>query len=101
MVFSFCKSKIGWTSCLAVLVLGVALTASGTPSHRVDPKPIIYIDPGHGGHDSGATGAGGTMEKDVVLVLARKMAAELAESHTVILSRKDDYDLQLTRRTET
>jgi N-acetylmuramoyl-L-alanine amidase len=36
------------------------------------PKPIIVIDPGHGGHDSGARKYG-TVEKDVVLSFSLKL----------------------------
>ena len=35
---------------------------------------IIAIDAGHGGQDPGATGHGGTHEKDVVLAIARALA---------------------------
>ena len=33
----------------------------------------IVIDPGHGGDDTGATGAKGTLEKDVALAIARRV----------------------------
>lgn len=35
-------------------------------------KPIVVIDPGHGGPDSGAVGTNGILEKDVVLDIAKQ-----------------------------
>ncbi|MEY3526971.1 MAG: hypothetical protein RI997_1080, partial [Pseudomonadota bacterium] len=39
-------------------------SAAGDP---VDQRPLIVIDPGHGGPDLGATGVTGIFEKDIVL----------------------------------
>ena len=37
------------------------------PQANPDPRPIVVVDPGHGGPDTGAKAAGGEMEKDIVL----------------------------------
>ncbi|KAF1048112.1 N-acetylmuramoyl-L-alanine amidase [Xylophilus sp.] len=50
---------------VAVAPRPVAPTAS-----RTDRIIIVALDPGHGGEDPGATGGGGTHEKDVVLRIA-------------------------------
>ncbi len=42
-------------------------------SPRTDRLIIIALDPGHGGEDPGATGPGGTREKDVVLSIAHRL----------------------------
>ena len=38
-----------------------------------DPRPLIVIDPGHGGVDPGATAPGGTLEKDIVFGFAQRL----------------------------
>ena len=59
----------------------------------------IVLDPGHGGRESGARGADGTTEKAVALELARLIAAELQRDYRVILTRTDDYHVDLDDRT--
>ncbi len=60
---------------------------------------VIVLDPGHGGKDAGATGAGGTREKDVVLDVARTLRGYLVQSgFTVHLTREGDRYLSLGAR---
>ena len=61
----------------------------------------IVLDPGHGGKDPGAIGAGGIAEKDIVLSVARKLARKLkAELGVqVVLTRHDDRFVPLEERT--
>jgi N-acetylmuramoyl-L-alanine amidase len=61
----------------------------------------IVIDPGHGGKDSGALGGNGGMEKDVVLVIALKLAAKLKEGLgvDVVMTRSTDVFIPLDERT--
>jgi N-acetylmuramoyl-L-alanine amidase len=63
-------------------------------------KPLIVIDPGHGGIDSGARAAKGTMEKNVVLQFSLKLEQLLADSgrFDVALTRTDDSYLTLEQR---
>lgn len=60
----------------------------------------IFIDPGHGGKDSGAIG-NGIKEKDIVLDLALRIEKRLQAYHSVDikLSRNDDTFLSLSERT--
>lgn len=44
--------------------------------YTVDP-PVVMIDPGHGGIDHGCVGAGGTLEDEVNLAIAMRLAEEL------------------------
>jgi len=61
---------------------------------------IVAIDPGHGGHDPGAIGAGGTREKDVVLQIARRLAERVEREPGMrpVLIRTGDYFLPLRER---
>lgn len=55
---------------------------------------VIVVDAGHGGVDSGAIGAGGTLEKDVTLAIALQTAQLLRQSGAqVFLTREGDNDL--------
>jgi len=62
--------------------------------------PVVIIDPGHGGHDPGAAGVGGIIEKDVVLDVARRLAVKLATRLpvSVVLTRLDDSFVPIERR---
>src|SRR5690625_7631647 len=60
----------------------------------------IYIDPGHGGADSGATGHG-LQEKKLTLQIAQKAREELSNYNnvTVKMSRTNDKTVSLQQRT--
>ena len=62
----------------------------------------IVIDAGHGGEDEGAVGASGLKEKDLTLIIARRVKT-LLESRLgvrVLLTREGDLDVPIDRRTE-
>lgn len=62
----------------------------------------IVIDPGHGGRDVGAVGPGNVYEKDVVLSIAKRLAAQIRKDLAgceVILTRSTDKFLTLEERT--
>lgn len=64
-------------------------------------RPLVVIDPGHGGHDPGTmTDGGKTAEKDVVLAVAKAIRDALVKSGRVrvALTREDDRFLPLTGR---
>ena len=57
---------------------------------------VIILDSGHGGVDAGATG-NQIIEKDLNLILTRKLEKELvSRGATVYLTREDDNDLSTT-----
>jgi N-acetylmuramoyl-L-alanine amidase len=83
---------------LALLItFGAAFSVSSLPADEA----LIFLDPGHGGQDTGARGASGLLEKDVVLALAMRIDRNLGSELNVHLSRNDDYGLELFHRTET
>jgi N-acetylmuramoyl-L-alanine amidase len=63
-------------------------------------KPIIVIDPGHGGHDSGAVGPNRVREKDVALAVGLLLAEQLQDVCKVVMTRSTDVFLELPRRAE-
>ena len=63
-------------------------------------KRVVVIDPGHGGVDPGAVGAGGTYEKDVVLAMGLELRRQLEATgrYTVIMTRDADRIVRLRDR---
>lgn len=64
-------------------------------------KPTIVIDPGHGGHDSGATKFG-AIEKDVVLAFSKVLRRQLEATgrYKVMMTRETDVFIPLDDRRE-
>ena len=60
-------------------------------------KYTIVVDPGHGGHDSGARG-NGYNEKDIALQVATKLANNLRQDYNVIMTRNSDFFVPLDTR---
>jgi N-acetylmuramoyl-L-alanine amidase len=77
-------------------------TGGGEPGRGgMQPLRLVVLDAGHGGHDSGATGPSGVMEKDVVLDVTRRVArmVEGGLGVKVVLSRDSDVFVPLRERT--
>lgn len=67
------------------------------PSNRFD---VVVLDAGHGGDDTGARGAKGTLEKDIVLSVTRELSKRLtAAGMRVVLTRDSDVFVPLEERT--
>ncbi|GIV62001.1 MAG: N-acetylmuramoyl-L-alanine amidase [Rhodothermaceae bacterium] len=75
----------------------VELAADARERWRLD---TIVIDPGHGGKDTGAIGARGVREKDLVLAIAKKLGHYLEErlGVRVVYTREDDRFIPLKER---
>ena len=60
-------------------------------------KPLIVIDPGHGGQDPGARGANGAYEKNIVLAVAHELKKQLENSgqYHVRMTRDKDVFIAL------
>ena len=80
---------------IAALVISVPSEAEKqTGSVGVNERPIIIIDPGHGGVDGGAVGVGGTVEKDINLQIALRLRDVLSQAgFTVIMTRDTDISI--------
>lgn len=84
------------TLALPPALAGVAVTEARRPG-----RPLVLIDPGHGGGDPCATGVSGTVrEKDLTLTLARELRDRLAANGRVrvALTRDGDGSVPLDTR---
>ena len=74
--------------------------AEPLPGKSADPRPLLVIDPGHGGLDSGTIAPGGETEKAIVLDFALKLRDKLEKTgkYRVELTRTDDHFVPLAER---
>ncbi|HRH77403.1 MAG TPA: N-acetylmuramoyl-L-alanine amidase [Cellvibrionaceae bacterium] len=63
-------------------------------------KIVVALDAGHGGKDTGAIGARGVREKDVVLAIARELSNLLSQDgrYKVVMTRSGDQFIPLKGR---
>jgi N-acetylmuramoyl-L-alanine amidase len=75
------------------------VVASAAPDAAPDARPVIVIDPGHGGIDNG-TQAGGESEKGIVLGfgLALRDRLEKLGKYRIVMTRADDTFIPLDER---
>lgn len=76
--------------------------ASRSRSGSKKGKPVIVLDPGHGGVDPGATSLTGAYEKNIVFAFCMTLKAKLEATgrYRVILTRDQDIFVPLTDRVE-
>lgn len=76
-------------------------TAPSQPATQPAQKALqtVVLDAAHGGTDEGAHGAGGIVEKDVVLALAQTVQKRLErDGWNVVMTRKSDQTLSFEQR---
>lgn len=95
----FNKKTLRFTACMAgafvMLAVCARMTDSALPaSADISDRPVIVLDPGHGGLDSGAVGKNGVLEKDVNLSVVKHLQKllELSGFRTV-LTRSEDISI--------
>jgi N-acetylmuramoyl-L-alanine amidase len=73
---------------------------SENPVKKAEDKPVVVLDPGHGGLDPGATSTGGGSEKDIVLAFALRLKERLSASgrYQVVMTRSSDTFVALGDR---
>jgi N-acetylmuramoyl-L-alanine amidase len=82
------------TAVLGTLTWALPVSAAPKPSTTPSPsqaasKPIVMLDPGHGGRDPGAIGVSGTYEKIVTLAAAQELRR--------LLEAEGKYRVEMTR----
>ena len=70
------------------------------PAKRPDVRPLIAIDPGHGGVDPGAHGLSGVWEKRITFLQARELRRQLLKTgrYRVAQTRNRDVFVRLRER---
>ncbi|MBS1061864.1 N-acetylmuramoyl-L-alanine amidase [Gluconobacter wancherniae] len=114
------RSVVGGVSGLSALLPAEALAHRLAPhSHTISParkklsapavhrgaaplKPLVMLDPGHGGKDPGAIGVSGTYEKHIAEAAASELQHQLLASgrYRVALTRSEDRFIPLEGRVE-
>lgn len=82
---------------LALLAISSGWAAASDSADALQ-EPMIIIDPGHGGHDAGAHGPGGSVEKKINLEFANVLKETLQPGYQVKLTRTGDYRVSLKKR---
>ena len=111
------SGEAGHRLILDILAPGAAVAARPVPAPAPPAEPIairpahapgengrdiiIAVDAGHGGVDPGASGKRGTREKDIVLSVAKLLAARINQEPGMkaVLTRDGDYFITLQERT--
>jgi N-acetylmuramoyl-L-alanine amidase len=78
-----------------------AAPSAATPSEAGgDLRPLVVLDPGHGGIDTGTKAPSGELEKDIVLDFAQRLRQRLEKSGKlrVVMTRGDDTFVELADR---
>jgi len=74
--------------------------ANGPELRSTDPRPLVVLDPGHGGIDTGTKGPNGEEEKEIVLNFAQRLRDRLEKGgkFRVLMTRADDTFVPLADR---
>jgi N-acetylmuramoyl-L-alanine amidase len=72
----------------------VETTAAPAPARQeADARPLVVIDPGHGGVDPGALGGAGAVEKEITLAFALELRQRLEAGGRVRVALTRDTDV--------
>ncbi len=88
----FAKRSQMLTSEKPAIAAGTVAPQSNGKGKAGDRRPLIMLDPGHGGPDTGAVGLNNISEKDVVMAFARDLKA--------LLESRGHYRVMMTRETD-
>lgn len=85
---------------IADAAAAVETTGAAKAAKAVDPRPVVVIDPGHGGVDNGTQAASGESEKTLVLDFAKALRDRIEKGgkFRVVMTRDDDTFIPLGDR---
>ena len=88
-------------SAFAAIVRAPGLIA-GAVSAAAQAPPVIVLDPGHGGVDSGARGLGGVQEKTLVFAFCAELKRQLdaTKRYSIVMTRDGDQYVGLDDRVD-
>jgi len=91
------RPSVGAADATASVPRGVE---SDKDAAKDDPRPVVVLDPGHGGIDNGTQSASGVAEKTLVLefALALRDQMEKGGKYRVVMTRADDTFIPLNDR---
>lgn len=80
--------------------VAAAKTDRDPAAKDADQRPLLVLDPGHGGIDSGTRAPSGETEKGIVLEFALKLRDKLEKTgkYRVTMTRTDDHFVPLAER---
>ena len=83
-----------------VIAKPTATVVKSSDQSNRDRDIIVAIDAGHGGEDPGSVGPSGTYEKNIVLSIAKKLAARIDREPGMrsVLTRTGDYFVDVNLR---
>ncbi len=89
------RLTLSMIGCFVLLAVCARITERALPvSVPAAEKPVVVLDAGHGGLDSGAVGTNGTLEKDVNLSIVKALRDMLEMSgFQVVLTRDEDISI--------
>lgn len=95
--------SILWVGFLFLMCTGMIMFTTGRVNaesvSKTNPdKATVVLDPGHGGIDPGVQGAQNTTEKQIAMAFAVALTERLKKDYQVILTRKDDYQIDIFER---
>jgi N-acetylmuramoyl-L-alanine amidase len=78
----------------------IETTGSARTGKTIDPRPVVVIDPGHGGVDNGTQAPTGESEKSLVLDFAKALRDRIEKGgkFRVVMTRDDDTFIPLGDR---
>jgi N-acetylmuramoyl-L-alanine amidase len=89
-------------SAFAAIVRSPAAFTGSTPAAAAPARPVIVLDPGHGGVDSGARGLRGVQEKSLVFDFCAELKRQLdaTKRYSIVMTRDGDQYVDLDDRVD-
>jgi N-acetylmuramoyl-L-alanine amidase len=89
-------------SAFAAIVRAPAVSPAGVASAAAQAPPVIVLDPGHGGVDSGAQGLHGVQEKTLVFDFCAELKRQLeaTKRYSIVMTRDSDQYVDLGDRVD-